>query len=256
MPPIPDWKLPPGVSRALWDYLHDADLAQGYDAALAGTPLLEEDLRFVAQHCPQPGRLLDLGCGTGRLLVPFAQRGYRVLGVDLSEEMLRVVGAKAATAGVHVDRLKANVVELGMLANGSFDYVACLFSTLGMVSGAAQRERVVAEVRRVLRPGGVFVLHVHNRWFSVWDRAGRSWLLGDLLRQLRGDPATGDRGVKEGGWAGLTLHHFSRREVVQLLTAGGFTVEAIQPVGLTKGGLRAPWWCPSLRAYGYLVAAK
>jgi len=256
MPPIPDWKLPPGVSRALWDYLHDAELARGYDAALAGTPLLEVDLRFVAQHCPRPGRLLDLGCGTGRLLLPFAERGYRVLGVDLSAEMLRVVGTKATAAGLAVDGLQANVVELGMLADGSFDYAACLFSTLGMITGAAQRQQAVREVRRVLKPGGVFVLHVHNRWFSMWDPIGRRWLLGDLLRQLRREPTAGDRGVTEGGWAGLTLHHFTRREVRQLLTANGFAIARVQPVGLSAGTLRAPWWCPGLRAYGYLVAAK
>jgi ubiquinone/menaquinone biosynthesis C-methylase UbiE len=92
-----------------------------------------------------------------------------VLGVDLSEEMLRVAGEKAAAAGVVVHRLKANLVELDGLRDGGFDYAACLFSTLGMVHGLAERRRVLAHVHRLLKPGGVFVLHVHNRWFNVWS---------------------------------------------------------------------------------------
>ena len=44
----------------------------------------------VEQHCQPPGRLLDLGCGTGRLLIHAARRGYAPVGVDLSAEMLAV----------------------------------------------------------------------------------------------------------------------------------------------------------------------
>ena len=82
--------MPPGVNRGLWDYLHDPAVARNYDAGLAGVSLPDVDVRFVEEHCPRPGWLLDLGCGTGRLLVPFARRGYPVVGVDLSREMLAV----------------------------------------------------------------------------------------------------------------------------------------------------------------------
>ncbi len=36
-PPPPDWRMPPGVNRGLWDYLHDPGVARNYDAGLAGT---------------------------------------------------------------------------------------------------------------------------------------------------------------------------------------------------------------------------
>jgi predicted esterase len=88
------------VTRGLWDYLHDPGVARNYDASLAGTPLFAVDQRFVERHCPRPGRLLDLGCGTGRLLLEFGRRGYDVVGVDLSAEMLAVAQAKATAAGV------------------------------------------------------------------------------------------------------------------------------------------------------------
>src|SRR4051812_2062789 len=105
-----DWQLPPGVDRGLWHYVHDADLARNYDATLADCALLEVDRAFVERHCPTPGRLIDLGCGTGRLLLPLARRGFWALGVDLSTEMLRVARAKGEAAGVAIHLLQANLV--------------------------------------------------------------------------------------------------------------------------------------------------
>jgi SAM-dependent methyltransferase len=257
LPSPADWQLPPGVNRGLWDYLHSPAVARGYDAGLAGTPLLDIDQRFVAEYCPRPGRLLDLGCGTGRLLVPFARQGYRVLGVDLSAEMLAVARAKAGAAGAAVHLLRANLAELDCLRDGCFDYAACLFSTLGMVVGSAVRRRVVGHAFRVLRPGGRFVLHVHNRWFNAWDRGGRAWLLRDWLRGWGGSER-GDRVMPvHQGVAGLTLHLFTRREAVRLLAAAGFRVLAVRPVSLRADGrLPFPAWFGWLRAYGYLLAAE
>ena len=168
-----DWQLPAGVSRALWDTLHDPALARAYDAALADTPLLAVDQQFVLEHCRPPGKMVDLGCGTGRLAITLAQHGYQPIGVDLSPEMLKLLGGKAAALGLTIPRVCANLVELGMFADQSFDHAACLFSTVGLIVGAEARRRMVAQVHRLLRPGGVFVLHVHNRWFNFGTTQGQ-----------------------------------------------------------------------------------
>ncbi len=68
----------------------DAD----YTGYLDDLPLIEA----YAQRAGSP--LLELGCGTGRLLIPLAEAGYRVTGVDLSPTMLRIARAKAEAAGV------------------------------------------------------------------------------------------------------------------------------------------------------------
>jgi SAM-dependent methyltransferase len=255
--PPADWQLPPGVNRGLWDYVHDPAVARNYDAGLAGTPLFDVDQRFVERHCPPGGRLLDLGCGTGRLLVGFAARGHAVLGVDLSQPMLEVARTKATAAGVAVGLVRANLAELDGLAPGRFDCAACLFSTLGMVVGATQRRRVVAHAFRLLRPGGRFVLHVHNRWFNARDPAGRRWLLRDLLRTWAGGEGGNRVMPVHQGIAGLTLHLFTRREAVRLLRGAGFRPVEVRPVSLQPDGrLSWPWWFGRLRAYGYLLAAE
>ena len=239
---IPDWQLPPGTDRGLWDYIRNDEMAHSYDENLAGSPLLQTDLAFAARHFEKPGRLIDLGCGTGRLLVPSAKRGFDCLGVDLSEAMLEVVSEKAKREQLTIPLLKANLVELDAIISASFDYAACLFSTLGMIRGLENRRKFLAHVVRILRPGGLFVLHVHNRRF----RFGRG--LGKKGKEK------GDRTMPQAyGGAELTLHHFSFGEIREELRRAGFTVRNCQAVS-TSGELRQPWWLPAVRAYGYLIA--
>jgi SAM-dependent methyltransferase len=253
-----DWQLPPGVTRTLWEYLHDPDLARHYDERLAGTPLLALDRAFVLRHCQPPGRIIDLGCGTGRLALTLAEHGYRPVGVDLSVEMLKVLGEKARGRGLDIPRLCANLVELDAIGAATFDYAACLFSTLGMVVGAEARRRVVAHAFRILRPGGKLVLHVHNRWFNIWTRPGRRLLAKDLLCAAVGRRAAGDYEMPpHQGLGSLTMHLFTRREAMRLLNAAGFQIDAIEALSLAPDGrLRAPWWLTGLRSYGYLLAAR
>jgi ubiquinone/menaquinone biosynthesis C-methylase UbiE len=242
---LPDWQLPAGTDRGLWDYVSSERVAREYDAALAGTPLLKIDLRFAERHFPMPGRLIDLGCGTGRLLMHFARRGFSCLGADLSDAMLDVVREKAQREGLAVDLLKANLVELDPLPAASFDFAACLFSTLGMIRGRENRGRFLNHVRRILNPGGVFVLHAHNAGYRFgWGQGHRGAEPGDrTMPQHRGG-------------AELTLHHYTLRELVGELAAAGFRVRELMPVSTREDGrLPAGWLWPGVRAYGFLVAA-
>lgn len=252
-----NWQLPRGVSRGLWDYVHDTDAARAYDAALADCDLLRTDLAFVKQQFTRPGKVIDLGCGTGRLALTLARENFQVLAVDLSAEMLRIVGEKATAAGLHLDRVQANLVDLDGLADGSFDYAACLFSTLGLIAGAAERTRFLRHVHRLLVPGGMFVVHVHNRWFNVWTRHGRRLLARDVWDSWTGRGVAGDYLMPgHHGIPALPMHLFTRREIQRTLTEAGFRSEEVQPVSVhAEGRVIWPWWFGWLRSYGYLVCA-
>lgn len=252
----PTWQIPAGVDRGLLSYFDDPEVARGYDNSLAGSHLPRVDVEFVARHFERPGRLLDLGCGTGRLLVAMAQRGHAPVGVDLSAEMLCIAGDKASATGVQVQRLKANIADLACLDDGVFDYAACLFSTLGMVRGQQARRRVVGHAFRLLRPGGTFVLHVHNYWFNLRTPGVRGWLLRDWLGSWLGRPRGDCPMPAHPPFPAFTLHLFTRREIVRLLRDMGFRIKEIMPLSLRPDGKLA---CRTLlsgfRAYGFLVAA-
>ena len=190
---LPAWRLLPGVSKGLWDYVHADHIATDYDEYFAYNQLFSFDEAVLRQHFTRPGTILDLGCGTGRMLACFARRGFRAVGVDLSLPMLRVVGEKAACEHLSIDRVLANMAQLDCFADQSVDYCISMFSTLGMVAESLNRRRVVEHVRRVLKPGGTFAVHVHNRWYNLFDPQGRRWLFTSRLACLarRGlSPAT------------------------------------------------------------------
>src|SRR5687768_3564296 len=91
----PSWRLPEGVNAALWHYTHEPRLADDEDAYFRGHPLHAADPEVLDARFVEPGPLVDLGCGVGRLALRFARRGFPVVAVDLSRPMLRVLGAKA-----------------------------------------------------------------------------------------------------------------------------------------------------------------
>ena len=146
---------------------------------------------------------------------------------------------KAEAAGVPVHLLQVNLTELTGLRDRRFDYAACLFSTLGMVLGYRKPPGACRSTTsyRLLRPGGLFVLHVHNRWFNVWNRPGRAWLLQDGWNRRLKRYECGDRVMPvHQGVAGLTLHLFTRREAMRLVDRCGF----LHPRGAT-GEPAARW---------------
>ena len=235
---IPDWQLPAGVDRGLHDYLRSAEMVRGYDAMMAVSPLAAVDLEFCGRWFDTPGRLLDLGCGTGRLGRHFGPKGFDCVGVDLSEEMLAAAEAQKLSER---ERFAAvNLVELSEKFRG-FDFAACLFSTLGMIRGFENRDAVLRNAFRALRPGGRFVLHVHNRYFRGVGMRG--WRRGDLAMP------------QAYGGAPLTLHHYSRGEALRSVRAARFRVMDVTPVS-ANGWLKNRWWLPKVRSYGYLIAAE
>jgi SAM-dependent methyltransferase len=112
---------------------------------------------LTARGVCRPGdRVLDLACGAGRHAAAFARCGAMVVGLDLSIPLL--LGARRRSPA----RLVRADMRVVPLRAGSFDVVVNLFTSFGYFDGDAEHEAVLAEVARVLRPGGGFVLDYLN----------------------------------------------------------------------------------------------
>jgi SAM-dependent methyltransferase len=248
------------VTRGAWEYAAAEDIARQYDADLAEDRLCRFDRQIVERALaglPPRSVVVDLGCGTGRLLLTLAERGLRGVAVDLSLEMLRVLGDKAEARQLEVDRVRANLVELDCLADGIADAALCMYSTLGMVQGRENRRRVLAHVQRILRPGGIFVLHVHNRWSNAWLPQARSWLLRDFLTAWLSRTEAGDKRFDYRGVRDFWVHLFTRRELARALRQAGFAISQIVPLAPDSSGpLRRPWFFGRLRAGGWIVVCR
>lgn len=141
-------------SAALYDYQVDVLFTGGTDAMrrLCLPPLVER-LGPAGRRAPL---ILDLACGTGRTGRFLKRRwpGARLVPLDLSVPYLRAARANLAGMG-RVHPVCANGEQLPF-ADASFDAATCVF-TFHELPPAAQR-RFAAEIARVLRPGGRFVL--------------------------------------------------------------------------------------------------
>jgi ubiquinone/menaquinone biosynthesis C-methylase UbiE len=101
-----------------------------------------------------PGqRVLDAGCGYGRIAIPMAQAGYEVIGLDYSDGLLRVARERADAANVAVRWIRESMCRM-TLADDSFDVVICLWSAFNELLEEEEQIAAVKEMHRVLRRGG------------------------------------------------------------------------------------------------------
>jgi 2-polyprenyl-3-methyl-5-hydroxy-6-metoxy-1,4-benzoquinol methylase len=117
-------------------------------------------------------RILDVGCGQGRYTTWFAQKGCRVTGVDISQEMLDLCRRRAEEAGVsgRVDLVLSDADDLPQLGNERFDVVSCMGTFVHLPDLARAATSMVSR----LEPGGRFLFtfasaeSLHGRLVSAY----------------------------------------------------------------------------------------
>ena len=110
----------------------------------------------------KPGdRVLDLCCGQGRHAVELARRGFVVTGADLSEYLLELASEAAMQAAVTVRFHRGDMRALPW--EEEFDAVIVMFTAFGYFDSEEDNEKVLRQVRKVLRPGGRLLLDLPNR---------------------------------------------------------------------------------------------
>ncbi len=113
--------------------------------------------RAFAAHAGDP--ILELGCGTGRALLPLAADGYRVTGVDLSPAMLALARSAAQAQGL-AGRISLVEQDIRTLAGLPDNHFALAFSAINsFLHLEAQEDQIAAlsAAARCLRPGGLFI---------------------------------------------------------------------------------------------------
>lgn len=148
------------VARVQAHYDH---VAHEYDAVFAphvAQHYLEKRLGLI-RALLGGGRVLDVGCGTGVLAGAIARAGYQVVGVDVSPGML------ARAAGRGLAGVYAAFSSALPFADGSFE-LALTVATLHHLETPARVARTIAEMGRVVRPGGFVLLWDHNPLNPYW----------------------------------------------------------------------------------------
>jgi len=132
------------LTFSLWYYFNPP-----WDSGISPPELLE----FLDSL--EPGRAIDLGCGTGTNVITLAQRGWQVTGVDFVPRVVRIARRKAAQAGVQVDLRVGDVTHLKGI-HGPFDFALDLGCFHGLGEGKAD---YLSQLDRLLAPGGYWFMY-------------------------------------------------------------------------------------------------
>jgi SAM-dependent methyltransferase len=117
-------------------------------------------------------RLLEVACGQGRVARELARRGATVTGLDISAALLTRAWACEAEEPLGITYLHADVTESGLLDGLEFDGVVCNYG----LSDIDDLDGLLANVARLLRPGGWFVFSLMHPCFPGWNSdAPSSW---------------------------------------------------------------------------------
>jgi SAM-dependent methyltransferase len=141
----------------------------------------DEDLDLYqnyAELCGPGSPLLELACGSGRLLVPLASEGYALVGVDSSAAMLDLARQNARQAGVeqHITLVQQDIRSLHL--EQKFHLAFCALGSFAHLTTRKAQRQALASVRAHMAPHGSFILDISNEDARYMER-----LSGQVLHQ-------------------------------------------------------------------------
>ncbi len=167
-------------------------------------------------------RILDIGCGSGFISAAFAKTGWTVTCVDDSVPSL--VKTRKRFAAAELDgRFEQSKFEKIPFSDKSFDVAVCINALEFSLNPA----RVLVEISRVLRPGGITIIAVFNRR-SIWSHP---FVAGKVRK---------DETPRE-------IRSFLKKELLNLVKKAGFTVVKVKdiarylPLDIGRGKIRWPF---------------
>jgi SAM-dependent methyltransferase len=122
---------------------------------------LKEDIPFYlkkAQEIRDP--ILELACGTGRITIPLAERGYDVTGLDISEPMLKLARKKALDKGLMIEWIKGDIRDFRL--EKKFKLIILPFSSIAHLHDLESIKRCFSCVKEQLTNDGRFIIDYFN----------------------------------------------------------------------------------------------
>jgi 2-polyprenyl-3-methyl-5-hydroxy-6-metoxy-1,4-benzoquinol methylase len=194
---------------------------------------LVQQMQFLG--VPNGAKILDAGCGQGRISVPLAQRGYQVIGYDGSGVLLEEAKNRARIAGVDIPFFHGDMRELAYA--GEFDVVLNLGTAFGYVENEADDLAILKRICNALKPGGYFIQETENREWKLRNQMGKTWHV------MNGQPVWSDRefNLVTGRWKEtitwmhgsalqqqvLDLRMYTATELIRLTKDAGLELQSI-----------------------------
>ena len=177
--------MQPKKDFEFWNEKWKTDTVKGPDHPDAATWRNERDERimtFLRPYLPQNGIVAEIGCGSGRLLSRIGrERPVKLVAMDYAPAALELVQTTAKIFNVEVDTMLADANDTG-LPDQSFDFIL----SGGLLEHFDDPKRILAEMVRLLKPGGaIYASVVPRKWFSM-HRPMHRWLGPQVYRTKHG----------------------------------------------------------------------
>jgi ubiquinone/menaquinone biosynthesis C-methylase UbiE len=205
-----------------------------YWAEIADEHKTQRQIQFLKNHLSADGYLLDVACGTGRHSIPLSERGFGMVGLDISIKLLKI--AKQRNPKIQVIR---GDMQFLPFKREAFSAAIAMDTSFGYLPSKKEDAQNLAEIRRVLRRNGEFIIDVFNRQNLVTKSPSQkiSEYPSFLLHQKQTVSKRGDRRCdvwevhdKADGQVKVFEHSvrlYDRQQLEQLLAFTGFTVKAV-----------------------------
>ena len=206
-----------------YDAYGSDELAEIYDAVYAG----RDDGAFWAALAPAEGGILELACGTGRVLLPLARAGREVVGLDLSPAMLArcraALAAEPAAVREHVRLVQADMTAFDL--GRRFAMVASPFRGFQHLTGVGDQLACLGRCHAHLAAGGRLVLDLFNPDPALLYAGGES----DGEETAETVPWTGGRTIR--WWGHVVGYHrarqFNQCEMIYEITEADGTIRRV-----------------------------
>ncbi len=173
------------------------------------------ELSKLTEQVKEGDKVLDAGCGNGRLLEAFQGKEIKYLGVDFSSELIK----KARENYPEEKFLEGDILNLGKIEEVNFDYVFSV-AVLHHLPGKDLRIRALKQLKNKAKPGAGIIITNWNLWSQRWSRR---LILKFLILKIFGKHKMdfGDilfdwKGNKETGYSQRYYHAFRKRELKKL----------------------------------------
>jgi SAM-dependent methyltransferase len=223
-----------------------------------------DDLSFYRQLADEAGApILELACGTGRVLLHLARSGHTVTGLDISRPMLAIARNRLSAAAPEV-QARVTIVEQDMRQfhlDGRFRLAILAINSFMHLMTKRDQERTLKRIRRRLVDDGLLVIDIFNPELALYDSDGRSFfersmddtatggtvtklVSSRIDRQRRVNHITfyydeliaGQQQIRH--TATISQHYLFHSEMTTLLTKCGFAVDQVY------GGFGKETWTP------------
>ena len=184
------------------------------------------ELIKLTKNVKNNDKVLDVGCGNGRLISAFKNKKIDYLGVDNNQELINI----AKSMFTKFKFLRSDILELGKISNINFDYVFCI-DVLHHLPGENLRILAIKQLKNKIKNNGKIVLTVWNLWNQKkYKKLILKFAILKILKKNKmdfGDILFDWKNIKTQPINKRYYHAFTKRELKRIVKKAGLNIEKI-----------------------------